>query len=119
VSAYVDGGENRIHAGHRLDLAVLYRLVLENGKAGAKYQAVGDFALPYREVADAIGKILNVPTVSISADKAMEHFGFLGAIVGADNPASSLITQAALGWKPIHTSLLEDIAMGYSTAFRK
>jgi nucleoside-diphosphate-sugar epimerase len=87
--------------------------------AGAKYQAVGDFALPYRDVADAIGKILNVPAAGVPADKALEHFGFLGAIVGADSPASSVVTQAALGWKPTHPALLEDIATGYATAFGK
>jgi nucleoside-diphosphate-sugar epimerase len=117
VSAYIGDGANKLHAVHRLDLARLFRLALESGKGGAKYQAVGDFAVPYRDIAEAIGKRLNMPTASISAEQAVEHFGFLGQIVGAANPASSEITQAALGWKPTHLSLLEDLAASYDEVF--
>jgi nucleoside-diphosphate-sugar epimerase len=111
VSAYIGDGANKLHAVHRLDVARLFLLALENGKSGAKYQGVGDFAVPYRDIAEAIGKRLNVPVASISAEQAAEHFGgFLAQIVGAQNPASSEITQAALGWKPTHPSLLENLA---------
>ncbi|GHV19862.1 putative NAD-dependent epimerase/dehydratase [Clostridia bacterium] len=111
VSAYVGDGGNRIHAVNVLDLAKLYILALKNGKAGAIYQGVGDGAIPYKDVAGTIGKRLNVPTASISPEQATEHFGFLSRFVGADNPASSEITQTALGWKPTHPSLLETLAM--------
>jgi nucleoside-diphosphate-sugar epimerase len=117
VSAYVGDGANRLHAVHRLDLARLFRLALENGKPGAKYQAVGDFAVPYRDIAEAIGKRLNLPINSISAEQAAEHFGFLGQIVSADNPASSDITKTALDWEPTGPSLLEDLATGYGDVF--
>jgi nucleoside-diphosphate-sugar epimerase len=118
VSAYIGDGANKLHAVHRLDLARLFRLALESGKAGAKYQAVGDFAVPYRDIAEVIGKRLNVPAVSISVEQAAEHFGgFLSQIAGAANPASSEITQAALCWKPTHLSLLEDLAAGYAEVF--
>jgi nucleoside-diphosphate-sugar epimerase len=110
VSAYVGNGSNRIHAVNVLDLAKLYLLALEKGKNGAKYQGVGNSAIAFRDVAEAIGKRLDVPVASISAERATEHFGFLGQIVGADNPASSEITQSELGWKPTHPSLLEDLA---------
>ncbi|MDR1321986.1 MAG: SDR family oxidoreductase [Gracilibacteraceae bacterium] len=110
AAAYIGDGANRIHAVHRLDLARLYLLALEKGVAGAKYQGVGDFAVPYRDVAAAIGKRLDLPVVSIPADAAAEHFGFLlGQVAGADNPASSEITQAALGWRAEGPSLLEDL----------
>jgi nucleoside-diphosphate-sugar epimerase len=89
-----------------LDLANLYLLALEKHDA-AIYQGVGDGAVPYRDVAEAIGKRLNVPSASISTDQAAEHFGFLGLIVGADNPASSELTKTALGWKPARPSLLD------------
>jgi nucleoside-diphosphate-sugar epimerase len=99
-----------IHAVNVLDLAKLYLLALEKGKNGAKYQGVGDSAIAFRDVAEAIGKRLDMPAASISAERATEHFGFLGQIVGADNPASSEITQVELGWKPTHPSLLENLA---------
>jgi nucleoside-diphosphate-sugar epimerase len=117
VSAYIGSGANRLHAVHRLDLARLFRLALENGKTGERYQAVGDFAIPYRDIAEAIGKRLSVPADSISTEQATEHFGFLGGIVSADNPASSEITKAALGWQPTRPSLLEDLATGYDEVF--
>jgi nucleoside-diphosphate-sugar epimerase len=107
VSAYVNDGSNHIHAVNVLDLAKLYLLALEKGKRGAKYHGVGDGAIPYRIVAEKIGKRLNVPAQSISPEQATEHFGFLGAVVSADNPASSQITQSALDWKPTNAGLLK------------
>jgi nucleoside-diphosphate-sugar epimerase len=109
VSAYVGDGNNRIHAVNVLDLAKLYLLALEKGENGAKYQGVSDGAVAFRDVAEAIGRRLNVPAVSISEAQAAEHFGFLGGIAGADNPASSGITQKALGWKPARAPLLRVI----------
>ncbi|MDR1136708.1 MAG: SDR family oxidoreductase [Synergistaceae bacterium] len=117
VSIYIGNGANRLHAVHRLDLARLFRLALENGKTGARYQAVGDSAVQYRDIAEVIGKRLHVPTDSISAEQATGHFDFLGGIVSADNPASSGVTKAALGWQPTHPPLLEDLATGYDEVF--
>ncbi|GHT79300.1 putative NAD-dependent epimerase/dehydratase [Actinomycetota bacterium] len=108
-SAYVENGENRIHAVHYLDVATLYRLIVEKGIAGAKYQAVTDSGIEFRKIAEVIANKLNIPTVSIPAKEAQSHFGFLGAIVSADNPASSQITQNALGWQPTQPSFLEDL----------
>jgi nucleoside-diphosphate-sugar epimerase len=106
VSAYVGDGNNHIHAVHVLDLAKLYLLAVEKYET-AIYQGVGDGAIAFRDVAAAISKRVDVPTISLSADQAGEHFGFLGSVVGADNPASSELTKAALGWKPSHPSLID------------
>jgi nucleoside-diphosphate-sugar epimerase len=106
VSAYIGEGNNHIHAVHVLDLAKLYLLALEKS-APAIYQGVGSEAIAFFDVANAIGKRLNVPTVSIPQEQAAEHFGFLGGIVGVDNPASSEMTRTELGWQPTHPSLLE------------
>ncbi|MDR1452380.1 MAG: SDR family oxidoreductase [Candidatus Margulisbacteria bacterium] len=111
-SVYVGGGGNHIHAVHVLDLAKLYLLALEKGKSGAKYQGVGDNAIAFRVIAEAIGRRLNVPVKPITPEQAVAYFGFFGAIAGADNPASSEITRAALGWKPAEPSLLAELASG-------
>jgi nucleoside-diphosphate-sugar epimerase len=112
VSAYVGDGLNRWPAVHRLDAAPLYRLVFEKGSAGARYHGVADQGVPFREIAEVMGKRLNVPVVAMSAEQAAEHFGFLGHFVGRDCPASSAQTQQRLGWHPVQTSLLDDLERG-------
>ena len=112
-AAYVGDGAHRWPAGNRADAAVLYRLVLEQGEPGAAYHAVGDEGVPARDIAGAIGKRLSLPVESVASPKsAMAHFGWLGMFASIDMPASSRITQEALGWKPTHTGLIEDIATG-------
>jgi nucleoside-diphosphate-sugar epimerase len=111
VSAYVGDGNNHIHAVHVLDLAKLYLLASEKHET-AIYQGVGDGSIAFRDVAAAIGKRLNVPIASLPANRAEEHFGFLGPVVGADNPVSSDLTKTALGWKPAHPPLLDVLRIG-------
>lgn len=113
VSAYIGNGDSRCQAVHRLDTAHLYRLAVEKGEAGARYQAVADEGIPFRAIAEAIAAKLNIPAVSISAEKAAEHFGFLAMFAGTDNPASSEKTRKLLGWQPVHPTLLQDLASDF------
>jgi nucleoside-diphosphate-sugar epimerase len=109
VSAYVGEGLNRWPAGHLLDAVRLYRLAVEKAEPGARYHAVGEEGVRSREIAEAIGRGLNLPVVSIPAEKAAEHFGWLGMFVGMDFPASSAQTQERLGWRPTGRSLIADL----------
>lgn len=109
VSAYVDDGQNRWPAVHVLDAARLYRLALEKAAPGARYNAVGEEGVPLRDIAESIGRGLNLPVVSKSAEEAAEHFGWLGVFVSADIPASSTLTQQRLGWRPTGPGLLADL----------
>ncbi len=109
VSAFIGEGANRWPAVHRLDAARLYRLVLEKGMEGARYHAVAEEGVPMREIAQAIGRRVNVPVVSKSAGEAMEHFGWLGAFAAMDSPASSERTRRLLGWQPQGPGLIADI----------
>jgi nucleoside-diphosphate-sugar epimerase len=113
VSAYIGEGSNRWPAVHRFDAARLYRLVLEHGVAGARYHAIGEQGVATREIAEVIGKGLGVPAVSLAAEEAPEHFGFLARFFGADCPASSAQTQEQLGWQPAGPGLIEDLAQHY------
>ena len=109
VSAYVGDGLNRWPAVHRLDAARLSRLALEKGVAGSRYHAVADEGVPVRDIADVIGRRLNVPVVSKSPEEAAGHFGFLGWVLGIDGPATSAQTQERLGWRPTQPGLISDI----------
>ncbi len=109
VSAFIGDGLNRWPAVHRLDAAHLYRIVLEKGSAGATYHGVADEGVPTREIAQAIGRGLNVPVVSKSRDEAADHFGWIAHFFGIDSPASSAQTQDRLGWRPVQPGLIADL----------
>ena len=58
------------------DAAHLYRLAVEKTGPGlSTYHAVQEEGVSMREIAEAIGEGLKVPVVSISPEKAQEHFG--------------------------------------------
>ena len=109
VSAFVGDGLNRWPAVHRLDAAHLYRLVLEKGAAGARYHGIGDEGVPIREIAEVIGRRLNVPVVAKSPEEAGDHFGFLGGLLSIDIPASGELTKKRLGWRPTQAGLIADL----------
>jgi nucleoside-diphosphate-sugar epimerase len=117
VSAFLGDGRNRWAAVHRLDAARLYRLALEKAASdpnsgGARYHAVGEEGVPMKEIAEAIGRGLNVPVVAKAPEEAAQHFGFLGAFAGLDMPASSAQTQERLGWRPTGPGLISDLDHG-------
>jgi nucleoside-diphosphate-sugar epimerase len=110
VSGYIGDGVNRWPAVHVKDAATLYRLAVEQAPPGAVLHAVGDEGVAVREIAEAIGRHLNVPAKSLPPT----DFGPpLSVLLGIDMPASSALTQALLGWKPTHPGLIEDIGQGH------
>jgi nucleoside-diphosphate-sugar epimerase len=113
VSAYVGDGLNRWPAMHRLDAARLFRLAVEKAAAEAWYHGVGDAGVPFRNIAEIIGRHLNVPVVSKPPEEAADHFGFLARFVGMDVPATSMQTQQALGWRPAQPGLIADLDQGH------
>jgi nucleoside-diphosphate-sugar epimerase len=111
VAAYIGEGRNRWAAVHRQDAARLVRLAIEKAPSGVLH-AVAEEGIATRDIAAALGASLGVPTASLAPSEAVAHFGWLANFYGADAPASSGKTRAALGWAPQGPTLAQDIAAG-------
>ncbi|MFJ2404463.1 SDR family oxidoreductase [Streptomyces xanthochromogenes] len=105
VSGYPGDGTQRWPAVHALDAAALFRLALERGEAGSAWHAVADEGDRVRDIAEVVGRRLDLPVESVPA----QTYGPLGPIFEADQPSSSARTRSALGWEPKHPGLLEDL----------
>jgi nucleoside-diphosphate-sugar epimerase len=115
VSGYIGDGSNRWAAVHRLDAAHLVCLALDDATPGTVVHAVAE-QVPTREIAEAIGEVLGVPTDSVDPADAGDRFGFLSRFFGLDMIASSAVTRERFGWAPTHPTLLEDLRAGAYTA---
>jgi nucleoside-diphosphate-sugar epimerase len=109
ISAYLGDGSNRWPAAHISDVARLYRLALEKREPGARYHAVDEEGVSARDIAEALGRGLKIPVVSLSAEEAPAHFGWLAMFIGMDFPASSAWTREVLGWHPTGPGLITDL----------
>lgn len=114
VSAYVGDGSHRWTGVHRRDAAHLYRLALEKGAGFARYHGADEEGIAFRDIAEVIGKRLNLPVVSKSPEEAAAHFGAFAAFVQIDGPASSQITRKRLGWQPAQPGLIADLEQSLS-----
>ncbi len=113
VSGYIDDGANRWPAVHRLDAGSLVRLVVDDAPAGSVLHAVAEEGVPTRTIAEAIGRGLDVPVVSVPAEQAAEHFGWLAPFFATDCPASNRLTRELLGWTPTRHGLIADLDEGH------
>jgi nucleoside-diphosphate-sugar epimerase len=115
VAGYPGDGSNFWNAVHIRDIGPLFRLALEKSPASRYWHAVGDGAVPFRDIAEAIGHRVGVPAASIPLDELMlpGYFGFLANIVTQSYPASNRITRETLGWQPTQPGLLADLDNGH------
>jgi nucleoside-diphosphate-sugar epimerase len=113
VSGYLGDGTNRWPATHRLDAARLFRLAVEKAPAGTVLHGVAEEGVTLREIAETIGRHLNVPVTSVAPEDATAHFGWLGGFAGTDAPASNALTRELTGWEPTGPGLIEDLDKGH------
>ncbi|GAA4633121.1 SDR family oxidoreductase [Actinoallomurus vinaceus] len=112
VSGYVGDGANRWPAAHTLDVARLYRLALEKAPAGAQLYAAAEQGIAVREIAETIGRHLDIPTVSIPAEQAADHFKNF-PFVTLDLTMPNAETRKLLDWEPVHPGLIADLEQGH------
>ncbi|GAB1819155.1 SDR family oxidoreductase [Herbidospora sp. RD11066] len=105
-------GDARWPAVHRSDAARLFVLALEEAPGGAVLHAVQDEGVPFREVAEAVGKGLGLPVVELAPEEAAASYSWLGPIIGMDAAASSTLTRELLPWEPVGPTLLDDLVAG-------
>jgi nucleoside-diphosphate-sugar epimerase len=116
VSGYPGDGTNLWSAVHVADAARLVTLGLEKAPAGTRLHAVAEEGVPTREIAEAIGRMLDLPVASIAGDDVQDHFGWIGMFFAMDRAATSTVTRKLLGWTPTGPTLIEDLDAGaYST----
>jgi nucleoside-diphosphate-sugar epimerase len=112
VSGYVDEGANRWPAAHALDVGHLYRLALQKAPAGSQLCAATEDGIPVRVIAETIARHLDIPAVSVPAERAAEHFaGF--PFIRFDIAMSSAPTRQLLSWQPTHPGLIADLDEGH------
>jgi nucleoside-diphosphate-sugar epimerase len=117
VSGYIGDGSNRWPAAHVSDVGRLYRLAFEKAEPGAIYHAVDEEGILMKAIAEAHGRGLKLPVVSIKPEDAEAHFGWLANSAKLDVPSSSVITRQKLNWKPTGPGLIADLDnMDYSQA---
>jgi nucleoside-diphosphate-sugar epimerase len=112
---YVGEGAARWSAAPVVDVARLFRLALERGKAGERYHAVAEEGVPFRQIAEAVAEGLGKPAVSIAPADAAAWFGWFAMFANLEMFASSALTRERLGWQPDGPGLIEDLRrMDYS-----
>jgi nucleoside-diphosphate-sugar epimerase len=115
VSGYPGDGTNRWSAVHVSDAARMTVLGLEKAPSGARLHGVAEEGVSSRDIAEAIGRSLDLPVASIAPDDVHDHFGFIGTFFAMDMAATSFATQKLLGWTPTGPTLIEDIDAGAYT----
>jgi hypothetical protein len=86
-----------------------FGLALEKAPAASKFHGIADEGVPFRDIAEVIGRRLNISVVSKSPEQAANHFGWFAHFAAIDNPSSSQQTRERLGWQPKQPGLIPDL----------
>jgi nucleoside-diphosphate-sugar epimerase len=108
-SVYAEEGANRLPAIHNSDAARVFRLAVERAEPRARYHAVAEEGIPFRDIAEIIGRRLGVPVLSVSRRASRKHFGLYAAYADGDGAASAALTREVLDWAPQGPDLRADL----------
>ncbi|GAA4392364.1 NAD-dependent epimerase/dehydratase family protein [Tsukamurella soli] len=113
VSGYLGDGTNRWPAAHTRDVARLFAAAVERAPAGAGLSAAAEEGIEVRAIAEAIGRRLGVPTVSVAPADAATHFGHFAPFAALDIAIPGAAASRSLGWTPVQPGLLADLDEGH------
>jgi nucleoside-diphosphate-sugar epimerase len=110
---YIGDGANHWALIHLDDLARLYAAALA-APAGSVYLGVGGVNPTAKEVAEACARAagLDGKTVSLSFEHAREQMGPIADAFALDQQLTAAKAQRELGWTPVHTDPLSELAAG-------
>ncbi len=109
---YVAPGDHQVSAVHVEDVAQLYVQALEQAPAGSIFHAATESGISEEAIAEAIGRVANVPTEGISFESAVANWGRgIATFFSINNQVSAQKAVQHLGWQPqAKLSLLDDLA---------
>ena len=109
---YVESGEQKVSAVYVEDAANLYLSALETSTAKGLYNVSAE-TFSMKEINEAVARLLNVKTKSISTEKAREQFGKMFEFLSINNRLSSEKAKRELRWSPdSYRSITDDIENG-------
>ena len=108
---YIGDGGNHWALIHLDDLARLYAAAL-SAPAGSVYRGVGGVNPTAKEGAEACARAagLDGKTVSLTLEQAREQMGPIADAFALDQQLTSAKAQRELGWTPVHTDPLNELA---------
>jgi nucleoside-diphosphate-sugar epimerase len=113
AACYIGSGLNLYSHVHVADLAEVYQLAIETGRAGGLYHAVAG-ELNNRILAELVARQQDVPTRSVTIAEAIDIWGkFVTLVVLAVCSRSrSPRSRRELGWRPRHLDPIDAILAG-------
>lgn len=112
-SAYIGDGLNRWPAAHRYDAAKVYCRIVERQPEQKVFHAAAEEGIPFKDIAESIGKGLGLPVVALSAEEAEKYFKWFTHFALMDCASSAEKTRRILDWEPEEIGLLEDMERNY------
>jgi hypothetical protein len=83
---------------------------LEKAPTGSILHPVAEEAVTAKELIPAIAKGLDLETVSLSLEEAIERYGNVGHLAKTDMPMSNKLTKELTGWEPQESGVVADLA---------